>query len=106
MITSRFIFNILYLSLDDDTLDQNIGRQLSFLTEQPYEYTSAGFFVGFSHEAGIEKFRTKDDTIRLNGVVIRSQEIEPGAEAMVVINNGIIDYLEVWSHSGNTRPGS
>jgi len=37
---------------------------------------------------------------RLNGVEIESSELELGAEAMVIIKNGLIDYLEIWSYNG------
>lgn len=65
-----------------------------------YEYTHMGLFVGFTHDTGIEDYRANSDKLILNGVVIRSKEIELEAEAILHFNNGLADYLEIWSHSG------
>jgi len=73
---------------------------VKYLTERNYEYTHAGLFVRFSHDAGIVDYRATNDELILNGVIIRSKEISLGAEAILHFKNGLVDYLEIWSHSG------
>ena len=100
MIKSKFIRDILDLLFDGHDLEDKSRQQVKFLTERDYEYTHIGLFVGFSHETGIEDYRAANDKLVLNGVMIRSREIELGAEAILHFNNGLADYLEIWAHSG------
>lgn len=100
MIKSKFIKHILDLLSDGDSFGQSIRGQVDYLTEKEYNYTGVGLFVNFSHAHGIEKFKTDNEKLVLNGVIIKSKEIELGAEATVFCNNGLIDYLEIWSHDG------
>ena len=65
-----------------------------------YEYTGTGLFVHFERQKEIEAFKIINDKI-LNGLFIKSIELELGAEAILFVKRGIIDYLEIWSHSGN-----
>jgi len=100
MIQSKFIRDILDLLSDGDSFGQSIRGQVVYLTEKEYNYTGVGLFVNFSHADGIEKFRTDNENLILNGVIIKSKEIELGAEATIFCDNGLIDYLEIWSHDG------
>jgi hypothetical protein len=100
MIKSKFISDILDLLFDGDDLGRKFRPQVKFLTEKDYNYTHMGLFVGFSHDNGIEEYRAINDRLILNGVIIRSKEIELGAEAILHFSNGLVDYLEIWSHSG------
>lgn len=100
MIKSKFIKDILDLLSDGDSFGESIRRQVDYLTEKEYIYTGGGLFVNFSHTDGIEKFKTDDEELILNGVIIKSKEIEFGAEATVFCAKGLIDYLEIWSHDG------
>ncbi|MBI3219871.1 MAG: hypothetical protein HYZ44_10190 [Bacteroidetes bacterium] len=100
MIKSKFINDILDLLLEGDSFGQSVRGQISYLTEEEYNYTGVGLFVSFSHTDGIEKFKANDEKLILDGVIIRSSEIELAAEAMVFCDKGLIDYLEIWSHDG------
>jgi len=100
MIKSKFIRDILDLLSDGDSFGQSVREQINYLTEKSYNYTGVGLFVDFSHDPGIEKLKTNNEKLILNGVIIRSKEIELGAEATVFCDNGLIDYLEIWSHDG------
>jgi len=100
MIKSKFIKDILDLLTDGDSFGQSIREQISYLTEKDYNYTGVGVFVNFSHADGIEKLKTVNHKLILNGVIIKSKELELGAEATVFCDNGLIDYLEIWSHDG------
>lgn len=101
MIKSKYILDILDLLLDGDDLGRSARLQIDFLADVNYNYTAAGLFVGFEHANGIEQYRVKSDKMVINGVEIKSIELALGAEAMVSINNGVIDYLEIWSYSGD-----
>lgn len=100
MIKSKFVTDILDLLLDGDALGQSARLQMDFLTEHEYTYTGVGLFVNFTHANKIEQFRLETDTTIINGVEIKSPELDIGAEAMLHITNGLIDYLEIWSYSG------
>ena len=100
MIRSIYISDILDLLLDVDDLGQQARFQIDFLTEKNYDYTGVGFFLSFEHSKGIEQYRLTTDKTVINGVEIKSTEFDIGAEAMVFITDGLIDYLEVWSYSG------
>jgi len=98
MIRSQYITDILDLLLDGD--DGSIFRkQLPFLTDAGYEYTGAGLFVSFSYAGKIDV--SLPDELILSGVEIESPEAKISADAMVRISNHIVDYLEIWSHTGD-----
>jgi hypothetical protein len=101
MIKSKFIIDILDLLLDGDNDGLMIREQLDYITDETYKYTGSGLFVTFSHSDSISTKRIKKDNLVLNGVLIKSSELEIGADATVFITNGIIDYLEIWSQSGD-----
>lgn len=100
MIKSKYVADILDLLLDGDDLGQNARLQLNFLTDTNYSYTGSGLFVTFEHSNGIEKLRSDTDEAIINGVEIKSEEFDIEAEALLSINGGLIEYLEIWSHTG------
>jgi hypothetical protein len=59
-----------------------------------------GVFVSFTHDDKIEQFRLETDRTVIDGVEIKSPELEIGAEAMAHVMNGLVDYLEIWSYNG------
>jgi len=101
MIKSKFIIDILDLLLDGDNDGLMIREQFDYITDETYNYTGSGLFVTFSHSDSISTKRIKKDNPVLNGVLIKSSELEIGADATVFITSGIIDYLEIWSQSGD-----
>ena len=100
MIKSQFISNILELLVDGYDSEHTIRSQVKYLTEEEYEYTSVGLYVRFSHDTGIEDFKASDEKLILDGLIITSKELEVGAEAILHFNNGLADYLDIWSSSG------
>ncbi len=101
MIQSNFISDILDLLLDGDKDGLLLRKQLPYLTEQEYDYTGAGLFVSFTHSDNIYDFRLTSDITLINGVDIKSSALSIEADATVFIKDGIIDYLEVWSKTGD-----
>jgi hypothetical protein len=100
MIKSKYISDILDLLLDSDDLRQKARLQIDFLTDRNYDYTGVGLFVSFDHADGIEQNRLTVDKTVINGVEIKSTDLEIAAEAMVHTINGLVDCLEIWSYIG------
>ncbi len=100
MISSKYILDILDLLLDGDDNGKLLRPQIDYLTDTEYDYTGVGVFVTFETSTGIENFKFASDKLILDGVSITSTELPIGASATVFINNGFVDYLELWSYSG------
>ncbi|WP_375562982.1 hypothetical protein ACE193_10800 [Bernardetia sp. OM2101] len=102
MIQSQFVYNILDLLLDEDEGENEIKArlQLEYLTENHYEYTGVGVFIGFVYDEGIEKHKVTEDKLILSGVEIKSDELEIGADVHLFFTNGIIDFMEICSYDG------
>lgn len=101
MIKSAYISDILQLLLDDNILSKDVRKQLEFLSDDEYKYTGSGVFVNLSHSDGIESFRSRDLSSVLDGVTVHSTELSSEAKAILHLNEGLIDYLEIWSTDGN-----
>lgn len=82
-----------------------LRKQAEYIEEENSEYTNSGVFVSFKHAAQELTYKFDKQQIRLNGVLIKSDEIDIAAEASLVINDGLIDYLEIWSY-GDIYPSA
>jgi hypothetical protein len=100
MLKSKFIADILELLLDGDSYGIKTKPQIDFITESDYEYTGNGVFIGFEHTNGIEKYRFEEVDLIIDGVEIKSSELEIGANCTLFFSNGIIDNLEIWNYGG------
>ncbi len=100
MLKSKFIADILELLLDGDNYGIKTRLQIDFITESDYEYTGNGVFIGFEHTNGIEKYRFEKDDLIIDGVEIKSSELEIGENCTLFFSNGIIDNLEIWNYAG------
>src|SRR4051812_42977455 len=98
MLRSRFAGAILELLLDGDPDGLLARKQIPFLTDvDDVEYTGAGAFYNFIAAAGVEPFRVdKAEPLILDGVEIKSPELEIGANATLFFDKGIISCLEIW----------
>ena len=101
MITSRLINDILDLLLDGDKFGLALRAQIPVLIDSEYDYTGVGVFVKFTATEGIENCLHDGDSLVLDGVDIRSEELNIGATATLFVKNGIADYLNIWSYDGN-----
>jgi hypothetical protein len=101
MLKSKFISDIFELLLDGDEDGIKAKSQIEFITESDFEYTGSGVFIGFEHKKGIEKYRCEKNDLILDGVEIKSSELEIGANCTLFFSNGIIDNLEIWSFGGD-----
>lgn len=100
MIKSNYITDIINLLLDCDKDGLFARQQIPFLTEKNFEFTGSGLFVYFDHNTGIEKFKTDNQNLVLDGVTIKSVEHQIEAQATLFFKNGLIDNLEIWCYEG------
>ncbi|MFC3811427.1 hypothetical protein [Lacihabitans lacunae] len=101
MIKCKLIANILDLLLDGDNDGLTLRNQINFLTDTRYNYTGAGVFVTFSHSDQISKYKLERHELVINGVDIKDEAGNIDADAQVFVKNGLIDYLEIWSRTGD-----
>jgi hypothetical protein len=100
MIKSKFISDILDLMLDGADIG-DVRNQKDYLIEKDYEYTGVGLFVNFSHVDGIDKFKAKNESLIIDGLVIKSKELEIGASVTMFFTDGLVNYIDIWSYDGN-----
>lgn len=100
MIKSNFINDILNLLLDGDKAGLKAKPQQDFISIKDIEYTGSGAFIMFNHIDGIENNYATDANLVLNGLTIKSPELNIAAEATLVFKDGLINYLEIWSYDG------
>jgi len=98
MIRSKLVADILNLLLDGDGLI--LQDQVQFLTDIEYNYTGVGLIVQFSHSSSIHNFKLVGGANIFDGVEIKSSDLLIGAGATLIIKEGIIDYLDIWSFDG------
>ena len=100
MIKSKYILDILNLLLDGDDEGLSTRNQMPFLTEDNFEYTGSGLFVGFSYSEDIFNHKIAKSDLILNGVKITTTEFPIEADATLFFRNGLIDNLEIWCYLG------
>lgn len=100
MIQSDCIKDLLDLLLDGDNDGIQARKQIPFLSEKHFDYTSSGLFVFFESAQGIENYRVDKDNLVLDGVIIQSEGCHFSAQGILFFKNGFIDYLEIWCYEG------
>ncbi|MGQ7869800.1 hypothetical protein [Sunxiuqinia sp. sy24] len=99
MINSKYINDILNKLIETESDYDLLKAQVDLLEIKDLEYTCTGLFVHFIKPISIERFKITEDKV-LDGLIIKAKEQELDAEGMLFIKNGLIDYLEIWSRSG------
>jgi hypothetical protein len=100
VIQSKYIRDILTLLLEGDTEGLAARKQLEYITENKSDYTGVGVFVSFKRIQGIESYKIENKELILDGVTIKSIELNIGAIATLFFKDGLADYLEIWSYDG------
>ena len=100
MIKSKFINDLLELLFESNEEGDIAKLQLDFLKESDYQYAGTGVFIGFEFKTGIEKYKTEKHNLIMDGVIIKSPDIEGQAECRLFFKYGLFDYLEIWLKSG------
>jgi hypothetical protein len=102
MIESQLVLDLLDLLLDQEQDALAFRAQIPHLSIGEIEYTGgAGAFIYFKSEPSIELFKQLSKYTNFNAVLLSAEELTADAEAIVHIKNGVMDYLEIWSHDGN-----
>lgn len=101
MIESQFVLDILDLILDGEEEALLVKKQIPYLTDIDYFYTDVGCFISFSHSDDVSKFRTNKNS-RFDGVIIEFDSVK--ADALVFLDDGIIDCLEIYNLEGDEYP--
>lgn len=89
------------LLLDGDDEGISTRQQLEYLSEENFEYTGSGVFVGFTHKEKAKDFKSKKLDLILNGVTFVTSEYPIEGDATLFFKEGIIDYLEIWCYNGD-----
>jgi hypothetical protein len=100
MIRNIYIRNILDLLVQGHENERELKSQIELIEDIEYSHTGAGLIVTFRATKSTQNFRINSIAI-INGVQIKSTEIEIGAEANLFLDNGIISYLEIHSFSSS-----
>jgi hypothetical protein len=99
MIKSKFILDIVNLILDGEDIGES-RHQKNYLAEKDFEYTGVGLFVYFSHLEGINKFKTINEKLIIDGLTIEANELGSGGTVTMFFREGLVDYIEIWSRNG------
>ena len=90
-------FKILKMVLDKHP-SKNLEDQITSLQVVRREHTGAGLYVYFnSHENA--NLKPVLNTKRINGPLIESSKLQHGAGCIVWLDEGIIDFVEIFSYS-------
>ena len=81
----------------------DLYKQLDNISIIDYEYTGMGVFVSFSKSVLNNDYKLPLKGLsKFNGVVIKSNEIkDAGAHAILVLEDGLIEYLEIEAFWGD-----
>ena len=92
-------------------------KQIDYLTVSKIEYSGVGVFISFESDAKIKKYKAYSElknsdfanenrvTI-LDGIIIRNEELNIEASAMIRIEDGIIESIEIFNYNGFEYPES
>lgn len=93
--SAPFIYDILTELVSDDYNRSKLMEQISFLQIKGYNYTGWGVFVKFDNSNIPEQSKLANN-VMLAGLLVESEEVNsPNIEAILITENGVIDYLEI-----------
>jgi hypothetical protein len=110
MIESRLILNIVDESLFGEKYEEQMRKQLNFLTEIEYEHTGSGLLVFFEADAKISKCRLNDSQLmdifgendhELTKFELINHDLKIQADVTVHFSNGTLDRVEIWNKLGD-----
>ena len=117
MIESKLTLDIIDLFFDGEKDAELFKMQINHLKISEIEYTGFGAFIGFENDDEIYKFKAYSDfenddfenenrlTI-LDGIVIKNKSLNIEASAMIRIEDGIIESIEIFNYNGFEYPES
>lgn len=110
MIKSKFILEILRLSIKDEKYEDLLFQQFQYLSLSEVEYTGTGAHISFKANSKIRKFRLT--TLQLNEsfgdfsnqfdkLELKNKSLNILADLTVYLTEGIISGIEIWNKLGN-----
>jgi len=117
MIESKLTLDIIDLFFDGEKDAELFKMQINHLKISEIEYTGFGAFISFENDDEIYKFKAYSDfenddfenenrlTI-LDGIVIKNESLNIEASAMIRIEDGIIESIEIFNYNGFRYPES
>ncbi|MDR6969160.1 hypothetical protein J2X31_003187 [Flavobacterium arsenatis] len=112
MIYSRLAFDILDLFFDGELNAELFKNQIKDLNIYEIEYTGFGAFISFKNHPEIYKFRAQYGSLKENksiisdGVIIKNPTLNIEASAVIFIEDGIIESIEIFNYNGYEYPQS
>ncbi len=115
MVESKLTLDILDLFFDGEKDAELFKMQINLLTISEIEYTGVGAFISFKSDEEIYKYRaysdfTNSDFVNenrltiLDGIQIKNDSLNIEASAMIRIEDGIIESIEIFNHNGFEYP--
>ncbi len=117
MIDSKLTLDILNLFFDGEKDTELFKTQTGYLTISEIEYSGVGAFITFENDEKINEYKAyselKDSEFAnenrltiLDGIIIRNEELNIEASAMIRIEDGIIESIEIFNYNGFEYPES
>jgi hypothetical protein len=117
MIESKLTLDILDLFFDSEKDAELFKMQINHLTISEIEYSGVGAFISFKNDEEIYKYRAYSDfqngdfvnenrLTMLDGVVIKNESLNIEASAIIRIEDGIIESIEIFNYNGFDYPES
>jgi len=117
MIESKLTLDILSLFFHGEKDAEFFKKQIAHLTVSEIEYSGVGVFITFENDEKIYEYRAyselKDIDFKnenrltiLDGIVIKNKELNIEASAMIHIEDGIIESIEIFNYNGFEYPES
>jgi hypothetical protein len=117
MINSKLTLDIFDLFFDGEKDIELFKMQINHLTISEIEYTGVGAFISFENDEEVYKYRAYTDFVNsdfvnenrlamLDGIVIKNESLNIEASAMIRIEDGIIESIEIFNYNGFDYPES
>jgi hypothetical protein len=117
MIDSKLTHDILNLFFDGEKDEELFKTQIAYLTIREIEYSGFGAFITFESNEKIKKYKaysefadtdfTNENRLTiLDGIIIRNQELNIEASAMISVEDGLIVSIEIFNYNGFEYPKS
>lgn len=107
MITSQLILDTFELVFDGNESKDLLNKQINYLSIEKVDHTGVGLFIYFAKDDNIYSYKVKDVNDSktsvnrginepLCGIELKNEDLNILADVIVHINDGIIDYLEIF----------
>jgi hypothetical protein len=108
MIESKLTLEIITKTLQGETYEEQITKQLEHLEEVEYEHTGSGLLIFIEYRKAAKEFWLTDKQLYevfgesepvLSKFELLNEELNIRAETSVHFKNGLIERVEIWNTS-------